>query len=533
MTATSQPPAALRWWTLTVVSVGTFMLMLDLSIVAIALPGIHESLDADFNDMQWVFDAYALTLAAFLVTAGAVADRSGRKKTFTVGLVVFTLASLACGLAGNIGMLNISRGVQGVGAAVMFAVGPALLGHEFHGKERAKAFGAFGAAVGIAVATGPLIGGALTSGPGWRWIFLINVPVGGVACLLAMRRLRESRSGTANPPDVLGMVTFTVSLAALVLAIIRGNTDGWFSATNIALYVVSAVSLCAFAALTRARGERAMFDVTVFRSPTFIGLCVVTFLANVAGLPPIFLETNYLQSVLGSSPWEAGLQFLPLSLGMFFFGAAAGGMAGRVPFRVVMAASQVLLGGALLLTLFSDPEDSWTALVPSLLVTGAAFGLFNPTRAALAIGVAEPARAGVASGINETFQQVGTALGIAVAGSIFENRVAQAFLHSGSAGLLGPHAGETATAISAGSIDTAARAAGPGLFDRIVDDGRAAFTTGFHDAMVLCAVVALVAAVIAAFSLRAKDLHATALDGIRPDLAAEPQNPGTPEAAHQ
>src|SRR5581483_6046609 len=185
-------PSPMRWWTLGIVALGTFMLMLDLSVVSIALPQIHASLHSSFSDLQWVIDAYALTLAVFLVAAGSFADRIGRKKLFQFGLAVFTAASLACGLAGDAVALSSFRAVQGFGAAIMFAVGPALLGHEFHGKERATAFTAFGAAVGLAVATGPLIGGGLTSALSWRWIFFINVPVGIVAMAIGALRVRES-----------------------------------------------------------------------------------------------------------------------------------------------------------------------------------------------------------------------------------------------------------------------------------------------------------------------------------------------------
>lgn len=538
MTETPHPPAALRWWTLAVVSIGTFMLMLDLSVISVALPGIHDSLDASFSDMQWVFDAYALTLAAFLVTAGSVADRTGRKRLFLIGLVIFTAASLACGLAGNIGILNVSRGVQGVGGALMFAVGPALLGHEFRGKERATAFSAFGAAVGLAVATGPLIGGALTNGPGWRWIFYLNVPIGLVTVVIALRQVRESRLPSAAAPDFAGMVSFTLSLAALVLAIIRGNTDGWFSGSNIALYAVAAVFLAVFLAVARSRGEHAMFDTQLFRNRTFLGMSATTFLANAAGLPPIFLVTTYLQSVEGASAWSAGLRFLPLTLAMFFFGALAGGLIGKVPFKIIVATSQLALGIGLLLLHLSNADDSWTSLIPALVVIGFAFGLFNPTRAALAIGVAEPAKAGVASGISETFQQVGTALGIAVAGAFFENHVTSAFKGSDAAAkLTDGQSDQIAHAVSAGSIDEAAHSAGPSLADQVLSAGRDAFTTGFHDAMTLCAVFAFAAAVIAALTLRQKDLHESALTGILPELPEEDDtapslDKATPAAQH-
>lgn len=509
-----------RWWTLAVVSISTFMLMLDLSVVAIALPDIHDSLHASFSALQWVFDAYALTLAAFLVTAGSVADHSGRKRTFISGLLVFTAASLACGLAGNIDVLNVSRGAQGVGAAIMFAVGPALLGHEFHGKERATAFGAFGAAIGIASAAGPLIGGALTSGPGWRWIFFLNVPVGLVAFLVAAWRARESRSPGTAAPDWAGMVTFTVFLAALVLVIIRGNTSGWFSASDIGLYVIAVVFLAGFIVCTRARGDRAMFDARMFRNPTFSGLAVVTLLLNSAGMPSIFLETTYFQGVLHGSAWQAGLWFLPLTLALFVVGAMAGQTLQKVPFRVTVPIALIAMGAGLVFTVLSGANSDWTALIPSLILVGAAIGLFQPARAALAIGVVDPARAGVASGINETFQQVGIAVGIAAAGAFFDNRVTHSFLASSAATRLGSQSHAIAASISTGI----GPAGGSGLAGQLAVAARAAFTSGFHDTMIACCVAAFAGAVIAAVSLREKDLDASALlTNIPPEAAGEPE----------
>jgi EmrB/QacA subfamily drug resistance transporter len=525
---------SLRWWTLAIVSVSTFMLMLDLSVVAVALPTIHSSLNASFSQMQWVFDAYALTLAAFLIMAGSLADRTGRKRVFIVGLVVFTAASLACALAGSIDVLNVSRGVQGVGAAVMFAVGPALLGHEFTGKQRATAFAAFGGAIGIAVAVGPLIGGALTSGPGWRWIFFLNVPVGVILMGLAARRLRESRLASAPAPDVVGMVTFTIALAALVLAIIQGNNDGWFSASNIALYAVAAVFFVVFLAIARAKGERAMFDLSLFRSRTFLGLSALTLLVNAGGFPSIFIETNYMQSVLHSTAWETGVRFLWMTLAMFFFGALAGVLSRKVPFRLLMGVACAAIGAGLLLTHLTGATTGWTALIPAIVVTGAGIGLFNPTRAAMAIGVTEPARAGLASGINETFQQVGVALGLAIGGAFFENRVISWFGGSAAPAALAPHAHAIGSAVSAGSIAAAAHSAGP-LAGQVLTGARTAFTFGFHDTMTLCAVFAFTAAAIGLVSLRTRDLHESALTGIRPEVPEEaeqlPVSESVPSAA--
>ncbi|MGV9679804.1 MFS transporter [Nocardia sp. NPDC003482] len=528
--ATTRSRSSVRWWTLALVSVSTFMLILDLSIVAVALPSIQRSLHSSFSDLQWVFDAYALTLAAFLVTSGSVADRYGRKRVFVLGLLVFTVASLACGLALNSLALNISRGVQGVGAAIMYAVGPALLGHEFHGKERAQAFSVFGAATGIAAAAGPLIGGALTAGPGWRWIFLMNVPIGLVMLPLAWTKLRESRLAKSVPPDVAGMVAFTISLSAIVLAIIRGNADGWFSVSNVVLYAVSVVFLIVFLVIARARSERAMLDLTMLRGRTFLGLCVATLIMNAGGMPFIFIATTYMQSVLHNSAWEAGLRFLPMTAAMFVAGALAGPLIQRVPFRVILSLAFVTIGAGLLLTRLSDAHGTWVQLIPALVAAGVGMGTFQPARAALSIGVFEPARAGVASGINETFQQVGIALGLAVAGSFFENRVIHSFEQTQMGAALGPQAHEAGSAISAGAIETVAGGAPvPQVADQIVADGRFAFTEGFHQTMTMCAIFGFVAAIIAVFTLTNKSLHESALSGVPPEVDEnEEERPARP-----
>lgn len=510
-------PSPTRWWTLLVVAVGTFMLLLDLSVVSIALPQIHASLHTSFAELQWVFDAYALTLAVFLVTAGSLADRLGRRVLFQTGFAVFTAASLACALSQTAAELNIARGAQGVGAAILFAVGPAMLGFEFHGKERATAFSVFGAAGGLAIAVGPLIGGALTSGFSWRWIFAINVPVGVVAMLLTAMRVRESRAKAAHSVDWGGMTAFTVALGAVVYAIIRGDSLGWTSATTLSLYAVCAVFLIGFVLIERSRGEAAMFDLAFFRNPTFVGISLVALIANGAGLPSVFIETNYVENILHLSAWGTGLRFLPLTVALFVFAAVAGNLTGKVSFRALMGASCLILGAGLLLTQLAHPGSGWTALIPSLVVTGAGLGIFNPTRAALAIGVTEPAKAGVASGINETFQQVGAAIGIAGIGALFQNRVTASFTASAAGHAMGANAHAAAQSIGSGSLDQVAAAAGP-AHAQVLTDGTEAFIGAFHDGMTLCALFAFAAAVIALFLLRTKDLHASALSLVPPDV---------------
>lgn len=511
-------PSPMRWWTLGVVALGTFMLMLDLSVVSIALPQIHESLGSSFADLQWVFDAYALTLAIFLVAAGSLADRLGRKRLFQVGFAVFTLASLACGLAGDAAVLSSFRAVQGIGAAIMFAVGPAMLSHEFHGKERATAFTAFGAAVGLAVAAGPLIGGSLISALSWRWIFFINVPVGAIAIAIGALRVRESLNRRAHPTDWAGLATFSIALGALVFATIRGPEQGWTSAATLTLYAVSAVFLLLFTAIERRLGERAMIDLAFFRNPTFVGISLVAMIGNAGALPSVFFETSYLENLLHVDAWGTGLRFLPLTGAMFVAGAIGGTLIGKVPFRVLLGGSTLVMAIGLLFLNLTKADSSWTVLIPSLAIAGLGMGAFNPTRAALAIGVAEPAKSGVASGINETFQQVGIAVGIAGVGALFQNRVAHDFTSSEVGKQMGHDAAEQAAhGISAGSVDAVAASAGP-LRDQVLAAGNDAFMSAFHSSMTLCAILGFISALIGFLMLRTKDLHSSALSTIPPDV---------------
>jgi EmrB/QacA subfamily drug resistance transporter len=508
------------------------MLTLDLSVVSVALPQIHDSLHSSFSDLQWVYDAYALTLAIFLVAAGSTADRVGRKRIFQVGFAVFTAASLACALAGDAVTLNSFRAMQGIGAAVLFAVGPALLGHEFHGKERATAFSVFGASVGLAVAAGPLIGGALTSSLSWRWIFYINVPVGILAMVVGALRVRESRRRTAHGADLGGLFTFSVALGALVFATIRGEEQGWSSRATIGLYAAAAVFLVVFVAIERHLGERAMVDLAFFRNRTFVGISLVAMIGNAAALPSIFLETSYLENLLHMDAWGAGLRFLPLTCAMFAAGAIGGALIGKVPFPVLLGSATMVMGIGLLLLLGAHADSTWTVLVPSMIVTGLGMGAFGPGRAALAIGVAEPAKAGAASGINETFQQVGIAIGIAGVGAFFQNRVADAFTSSAVGVRLGHDAATQAAAgVSAGSIDAVARAAGP-LQEPVLAAARSAFVAGMHDAMVVCAGLACIAGLLAFLLLRERDLHASASSSIPPEMDEDGgEVPGEPSGA--
>src|SRR5919109_1566293 len=232
---------ARKWWTLLAVCTGVFMLLLDITIVNVALPYIQQDFHATLADLQWVIDAYALTLAAFLLTAGSIADLRGRRLVFSVGIVVFTIGSALCGVAADATFLALSRAFQGIGGAIMFATSLALLADAFEPRERGAAFGVFGAVTGVAVAIGPVLGGALTSGLSWRWIFFVNLPIGVFALAAVLLRVEESRDPHPRRPDWLGFVTFSGALGALVFGLIRGNEAGWGSTTVVGSLVAAAV----------------------------------------------------------------------------------------------------------------------------------------------------------------------------------------------------------------------------------------------------------------------------------------------------
>ena len=243
---------ARKWWTLIAVSVATFMLLLDITVVNVALPSIRDDLGASFSDLQWVVDAYALTLAALVLTAGSLADRLGRRRLFAWGLGIFSAASLLCALAPDPTFLNVARALQGIGGAVMFAVSLALMAQEFPaGRERGTAMGIYGATIGVAVAIGPLVGGALTDALGWQSIFYLNVPIGLAAIGVTYCKLRESRDPNATRVDWAGVATFSAALFLLVLALVRGNDEGWGSTLIVSLFAGSAALLAAFLAIER------------------------------------------------------------------------------------------------------------------------------------------------------------------------------------------------------------------------------------------------------------------------------------------
>ena len=414
-----------KWWTLVAVVGGIFMLLLDVTIVNVALPDIEKALDASLADLQWVIDAYALTLAALLLTAGSLADRYGRRLLFAIGIVAFTLGSLLCGLAPSSTFLSLSRAFQGIGGAIMFATGLALLSDAYRGKDRGVAFGVFGATTGVAVAVGPVLGGALTSGLSWRWIFLVNIPVGIATLIVTLRAVHESRDAHARPIDFLGLGTFSLGLAALVYGLIRSSEDGWGSTTVVGSLIVAAVLLVAFVAAEALQREP-MFDLSLFKKPTFVGGLIAAFAISASLFSAFPYLVIYMQTGLGLSAIEVGVRFLVLSGPIFITAAIAGRLSDRVAPRLLIGPGFALVGISLLLMRGIEPGMTWTHLIPGFIVAGIGAGLINVPLASTAVGVVEPARAGMASGINSTLRQVGIATGVAGLGAIFAHQAAGA-----------------------------------------------------------------------------------------------------------
>ncbi|HTZ45792.1 MAG TPA: MFS transporter [Jatrophihabitans sp.] len=513
MTVAKQAPAAEsprtpgadpKWWTLAAVCLGTFMLLLDITIVNVALPDIQTSLHSTFSDLQWVVDAYALTLAALLLTAGSLADQFGRRRLYLIGLTLFTLASALCGAARSSIMLELSRGLQGIGGAVVFSVSLALLANAFHGKDRGVAFGIWGAITGVAVAVGPIVGGALVSGLSWRWIFFVNLPVGAIALGLTVARVQESRNDHARRPDWLGFVLFSAALASLVYALIESGRSSFGSATVIGCFVAAAVLLALFL-VVETRGAHPMFDLRLFRLPTFAGGDIAAFGVSAGIFSTLLYLVLYLQDVLGYSALQTGLRLLVLSGGILVTSGLAGRLTSRVPVRALIGPGLIVAGIGLLLMRGLTASSSWTHLIPGMIVGGIGVGFINPPLASTAVGVVEPQRSGMASGINSTFRQVGIATGIALLGTLFSNRLASAVTHEAAGTPFAPHSGAISDALRNGGARQLFGTVPVQQRGALAEVVRGSFTTALNEILLVAAIISFVAGVLAFALIRAKD----------------------------
>ncbi|HTW98597.1 MAG TPA: MFS transporter [Acidimicrobiales bacterium] len=504
-----------RWWTLGAVCVGIFMLLLDLTIVNVALPDIARDFHASLPDLQWVIDAYALTLAALLLTSGSLADQLGRRAVFAVGIVVFTLGSLLCGTSTGPLFIILARGFQGIGGAIMFATSLALLANAFHGKERGVAFGIYGAVTGIAVAVGPVLGGVITSGLSWRWIFFVNLPIGAAALAITLTQVDESRNPAAGRTDWAGFATFSGALAALVYGLIESSTKGW-GAVEVAVPLACAAALLAVFVVVERVQRRPMFDLSLLRIPTFTGGLVAAFGINGSVFALFTYLVLYLQDALGLSAVATGVRFLLLTGATFVTAAIAGRLTSHVPIRWLIGPGFAVAGvGTILMTGLST-SSSWAHLAVGFVVAGAGVGLVNVPLASTAVGVVEPARSGMASGINSTLRQVGTATGIALLGSLFASKVrativgslAHTPLRSASSGIAAQVTGGSAS-LSPPPGGLAAPSASP--VHQLVDHAAlAGFAHGLNEILWIAGILAIVSGILSFLLIRQRDFAAPA-----------------------
>jgi len=492
-----------KWWTLIAVCAGIFMLLLDVTIVIVAQPAIQTGLHASLSDVQWTLDAYALTLAGLMLTSGVLADRYGRKLVFSIGLIIFTLGSLLCGLAVDPLMLIVSRSGQGVGGAMMFATSLALLGNSFRGKDRGTAFGVWGAVVGISTAVGPVLGGVITTDWNWRGIFLVNVPIGVLALGVTAWRVEESKSPSPAPPDWPGFLLLTAGLFGLVYGLIRAGETSWSDTGVIISLAAGAVLLAAFG-VTESRVAHPMFDLSLLRVPTFTGGSIAAFAMNGSLFAVLLYFVIYLQDVLGYSALGAGLRIAIISAAQFVTAVLAGRLSERVPARWLIGPGLLLVGIGLIVIGGISGDSSWTHLIPGFIVSGLGAGLVNPPLASTAIGVVPPDKAGMASGVNNTFRQIGIAAGIAALGSIFTSAIAHHLPGAlppslaGSAPALAGALRQGSVAQSLASVPAADRAA-------VAMALRSSVAAGLNDLAYVTAGVAIVGAVCATLLIRRKD----------------------------
>ena len=511
-----------KWWTLIAVNVATFMLLLDITVVNTALPAIQDDLDASFTDLQWVVDAYSLALAAVVLTAGSLADRLGRKRMFIGGLVIFTVASFLCGISGSPTVLNLSRALQGVGGAAMWGVSLALIVQEFRGgKERGTALGLYGATIGAAVAIGPLVGGALTDGLGWEYVFFLNIPIGIAATAITVAKVTESRNPHSTRIDYAGLFTFSGGLFALVLALLRGNDKGWDSTYIVALFAVAVVLLAAFL-VVETRVKEPMLPLGFFKIKAFTGAQLAAFAISGSQFALFLYITLYLQNILGFTPFEAGLRYLPITIASFIIAPIAGSLIGRVQSRVLLSLGLFFCGLGLVLMSGVDQGSQWTALLAGFLVGGAGIGMVNPVVADAAVSTVPDEQSGMATGINDTFRQVGVAVGIAAWGAIFlargESKITE--LAAGTPAATGDRPQQLIEATSSGHLDEVVRSVPPGARGQVANAGTEGFLSGFNEILLLGGGLAFLGAIAALYLVRQSDLRYS-IEEAEPQAAAE------------
>jgi EmrB/QacA subfamily drug resistance transporter len=412
-----------KWWTLAAVAVGLFMIMLDNTVVNVALPSIRKDLGISISELEWVVNAYALTFGVLLLSGGKLADLLGRRSIFIAGLVIFTAASLWCGLAGGASSLIAARTVQGIGAALMNPATLSIITATFPPRQRGTAIGIWAGVSALALAFGPLVGGILTQDINWSWIFFINIPVGVAGVFGALVFIDESKDTSREQRlDLPGLLTSGIGLFALTYGLIETNDHAWGSTRVLTLFAIAVVSLAVFVLLERHQ-RIPMLDLSLFKNPTFSGANTVMFLVGLAMFGIFFYNSLFLQNILGYGAIKTGATFLPMTVLIILIAPIAGKISDLVGPRWLMGAGMVLLTGSLLLFGTLDARSSWWNILPGLLVGGVGMAIVMAPTTAAAMGSVPVDKAGVGSAVINSMRQVGGSLGIAVMGALVATTV--------------------------------------------------------------------------------------------------------------
>jgi EmrB/QacA subfamily drug resistance transporter len=415
-----------KWWTLGALSFALFMIMLDNTIVNVALPAIKSDLGIGTSELEWVVTAYALTFAVLLLTGGKLGDLYGRRLIFTIGLVVFTASSLACGLSSSAAELIGARAVQGVGSALMMPATLSIITATFAARERGMAIGIWAGVSAMALAIGPLLGGLITENISWNWIFFVNVPIGILGVIAAIVIVPESKDTSHEQRlDPLGLVTSGIGLLALVYALIEGHNFGWTSARIVGLFLVAALGLAAFV-FVESRQRLPLLDLTLFRNGTFTGANIVAILVTLAMFGIFVFFPIYMQTFLGWSPIQSGAALLPWTILIVIFAPIAGKLTDRVGSRWLITGGMTTVALCCIELSTVTVSSSFWHMLPGFVLGGLGMSFVMTPMSAAVMGAAPVDKAGVASGVLNTFRQVGVALGIAIMGAIITNREAAA-----------------------------------------------------------------------------------------------------------
>jgi len=492
-----------KWWTLAAMCFALFMIMLDNTVVNVALPRIQDDLGASISSLEWIVNGYTLSFAVLLATGGRLGDIFGRRRMFIGGVIVFTLASATAGLAPSTGALVASRVAQGVGAAFMMPGTLSIISDAFPAAERGRAIGTWAGVSALALAIGPVLGGFLVEHVSWRAIFYINLPVGIGAVAASLFAVRESRDPTVGREvDYAGVAVLTAGLTALVLALVEGNSWGWGSGSILALLISSAVLLGAFVVL-ELKVRAPMIEFGLFASRNFIGAVTVAFIVSFSMLGMFFFLALYMQNVLGYSPLAAGLRFLPTTLVIMVVAPVAGRLADRIGPRWPITVGLSLVALALFIFTGVNAQTTYGDLLPGFMAMGIGIALTMSPMSTAALNAVSQSKAGIASGVLSMFRMIGGTFGVAAIGALFQGAIRSRLdTLLGSSGIAPGQRAELAQAMAGGQAKTAASQLPSQQIKQVAQAGPDAFTYALSHAMYLSTGVAIVGAIIGFLLIR-------------------------------